>query len=161
MRRSIRLKRSMRPLAFSIILSTFAATSYVHAQDTVFEVDHGLWRFTNTFTIPGMRVNDTDTVTRCLTPEQSQRSLAEITNEMTGGEDSNCSVSNISDLPGKISLDIECTANPGGLEMRSTGRMAYEYNSTSYSGGATGQISVQGRTMPYSGQADTTRLGDC
>jgi hypothetical protein len=149
----------MRPLAFGVLISIGASSA--QAQDTVFEVDHGLWRFTNTFAIPGMRVNNSDTVTRCLTPEQAQRSLNEITNEMTGGEDNNCRVSNVSDLPGKISLDIECTANSGGLQMQSTGRMVYEYDRTSYSGGATGEIIVQGRTMPYTGQGEATRLGKC
>ncbi len=161
MKRPILLQLRKRPLAFGVIVSIVIGAGFAHAQDTVFEVDHGLWRFTNAFVIPGMRVNNSDTVTKCLTPEQAQRSLNEITNEMTGGEDSNCSVSNVSDLPGKISLDIECTANPGGLQMRSIGQMSYEYDRTSYSGGATGEITVQGRTMPYSGQGEATRLGDC
>jgi hypothetical protein len=161
MRRSTPSKHVIRTLAFGVAVSAALGADLANAQDTVFEVDHGLWRFTNTFTIPGMRVNNNDTITQCLTPQQSQRSLSEITGEMTGGEDSDCSISNISDLPGKISLDIACTSNAGGLQMRSTGRMAYEYDRTSYSGGATGEITVQGRTMPYSGQAEAVRIGDC
>lgn len=148
-------------LIFGAVMGAGIYAGPVVAQETVFEVDHGLWRFTNAFTIPGMRVDNSDTHTECLQPDQAQRSLAEIVSEMTGGEDSNCTVSNISDLPGKVSMDIECTADAGGIPMRSTGRMAYEYNRTAYSGGATGEISVQGRTMPYSGRGEAIRLGSC
>lgn len=154
----LNLQRSLKLCLVSAI-GVYAAPAF--AQGTVFEVDPGLWRFEESFSIPGMRVEERETITECLSSEQARRSLAQIVDEMTGGSDSDCSVSNISVLPGKVSLDITCDTNADGLRMQSVGHMAYEYDRISYTGGATGEISVQGQKLSYTGHVKANRVGVC
>ncbi len=137
------------------------STAQLQAQDRVFEVEAGQWRFKNSFNVPGLRISDSRTTTQCLSTSEAQKSLSEIIREMTGGRDSDCSVSNLSDLPGKISLDINCQTNEAGVQLQSSGRMSYEYNRTSYTGAVFGNIVLQGQKFPYEGQAFAEWIGDC
>ncbi len=151
----------MLRLGRAVAIGSLMISATAAAQDTVFEVDPGLWRFTNEFAIPGMRIDNSDTTEQCLTAELARRSLAQIINEMTGGEDGNCKIANLVDLPGKVSLDIECIADAGGVPLTSVGHMDYQYNRTSYSGVATGTITANGQSMPYTGAGNAVRLGAC
>ena len=121
----------------------------------------GQWRFEDSFNVPGLRIADSRTTTKCLAEADSQKSLSEIIRDMTGGPDNDCSVSNMSQLPGSISLDIACQTSKAGFQLQSIGRMSYEYARTSYSGDMSGSLVLQGQEFPYEGQAFAERIGDC
>jgi hypothetical protein len=146
-----------------LYLLTFVAFSAtpMQAQERIFEVEPGRWRFEDSFTVSGLHIADTHTATQCLSEAEAHKSLSEIISDMTGGRDSDCTVSNLSDLPGKVSLDISCQTDEAGVLLQSNGSMSYEYNRTRYSGVVSGEMILRGRRFPYEGQAFAERIGDC
>ena len=130
------------------------------AQDTTITVEPGLWRFTHSFTVPGLPGGQEVTTTECLTEETARLSLQQVLREMTGS-DGNCAVSNLVELPGKVELDIACEVAAGGVTLRSTGHMRYAYSRTAFEGGADGVIEMQGQQLPYAGRGTGSRIGDC
>ena len=135
-------------------------TAAAVAQDRTITVEPGLWRFTNSFTVPGLSEGQEFTTTECLTEETARLSLQEVLREMTGS-DGNCAISNLVELPGKVELDIVCEVDAGGAALRSTGHMRYAYSRTAFEGGADGVIEMQGQQLPYAGRGTGSRIGDC
>ncbi|KJZ18464.1 DUF3617 domain-containing protein [Loktanella sp. S4079] len=144
-----------------LLASSALGATHLYAQEHNFEVEPGQWRFEDSFNVPGLRIADSRTTTKCLAEADAQKSLSEIIRDMTGGRDNDCNVSNMSQLPGSISLDIACQTSEAGFQLQSSGRMRYEYGRTSYSGAMSGSLVLQGQEFPYEGQAFAERIGDC
>ncbi len=130
------------------------------AEDRTIQVDPGLWRFTNSFSVQGMGQGREDTITECLTEETAQLDLQAVLSDMAG-PDGNCTISNLVDRPGRVELNIACEASAGDVVMRSSGRMEYTYSRDAFDGGVEGIIEMQGQALPYTGRGTGTRIADC
>ena len=144
----------MRILSVSIFAGGLAAlASPVFAQDTVIEIDNGLYAFSSGLTVNGQNMLQKD-YEYCLTDKHTKRSLSELVNELSG--DGECDVTNIQVGMGRGSADVSCFIEEFGA--KATGVVEADYSRTHYN---VNTVSRVGGAIDMRTNVKARLVGDC
>lgn len=149
----------MKPFVFCFALCFSGVSAHGVAADRIIRVEPGLWEYTHSLEIPNVLAPITTPKTECITADEAQRNLSDLLSELTTG--GNCAVSNLKDNLNTIKLELSCTPDVSGLDIKAGGEVEIRYGRTKITGSASGLISVGDTDMSFDAMGEATRIGRC
>jgi hypothetical protein len=147
----------MKIAVFILMLMVPVGAPALAAEETMLEVEPGLWRYESSYDAMGQSIVEKPK-TYCVTPKESRRSLASLLDEVR--KEGSCELSNIVHGDGVISADALCAVKE--LGMRAKGTITARYSRTQYDISANALVQTGGRLkLPISATALAKRIGDC
>ena len=138
-----------RTYAIAIIALTALAAGPAEA----FRLEPGLWRFTTTTNMSFNPNAKTDTRTQCITPDNADDILKELTAAA-------CKVSDRTETSDQLKWKMEChQGGPNDPPMRGTGEI--NSHGESLDGKMDMALEVQGNRMTFNSTWKGKRLGEC
>lgn len=127
--------------------------------ERIITVEPGLWEYTHSLEIPGLLGPVATPKTECIAPEDAQRSLDDLFEELSDG--TGCAVSNLKDTLNTVEFDLNCKPALESIVLQSTGHLVFRYGRTKITGLATGAISINGAEMTVVASGSARRIGRC
>ena len=103
--------------------------------ERIITVEPGLWEYTHSLEIPGLLGPVATPKTECIAPEDAQRSLDDLFEELSDG--TGCVVSNLKDTLNTVEFDLNCKPALESIVLQSTGHLVFRYGRTKITGLAT------------------------